>query len=124
VEWRDFDQEVLGAAYLGHTGPGTAAILPVAALADHPILRSWPNTFASTSTLYQFGPLAPDTHVLLRGTRPVKAGDQPVAWVRQVGASRRFYTSLGGPDDFAQPAFTQLLRQALLWCLAPPEPAP
>jgi type 1 glutamine amidotransferase len=33
-----------------------------------------------------------------------------------------FYTSLGHPDDFAEPAFRRLLLNGILWALRQPVP--
>ena len=43
---------------------------------------------------------------------------EPVAWVnRYTPGSRVFFTSLGSAEHFEVPAFTQLLRNGLGWCL-------
>jgi type 1 glutamine amidotransferase len=49
---------------------------------------------------------------------------EPLAWVRIVGSrqARIFYTSLGHPEDFAEPAFRRLLLNGILWGLRQPVP--
>ncbi len=53
---------------------------------------------------------------LLYGTIPGKP-EEPLAWTNTYGEqkARIFYTSLGHPGDFEQPAFRQLLVGALTW---------
>lgn len=121
ADWPEFDREVFGADYLGHHGAGTTTVTAPAGARPHPILAGLPETFASTSTLYRFENPSPTLRVLLRGTREDPASDQPLAWVNQVGGSRIFYTSLGGPGDFANPEFRRLLRNGIDWCLDRPE---
>ena len=117
ADWPEFDREVFGADCLGHHGAGDTTVTAPAEANSHPILAGLPDTFASTSTLYQFEHPSPTLRVLLRGARTEPAGDQPLAWVNQAGASRIFFTSLGGPEDFANPAFRRLLRNGIDWCL-------
>ena len=45
---------------------------------------------------------------------------EPVAWTRQYGQSRVFFTSLGHPGDFQSPAFCTLLINALHWAMEKP----
>ena len=54
--------------------------------------------------------------VLLVGTIPGKE-PEPVAWTNTYKKSRVFYTSLGHPDDFANPQFRRLLVNAISWTL-------
>ncbi len=46
----------------------------------------------------------------------------PSRWLGQialVALVREFYTSLGHPEDFENPAFRKLLLNGLLWTIAP-----
>jgi putative heme-binding domain-containing protein len=45
-----------------------------------------------------------------------------VVWVNTNAHRRVFYTSLGGPNDFQDPAFRRLLLNGILWSLALPVP--
>ena len=69
--------------------------------------------FKSNGSLYKNPAVASDVTVLLQGTIPKQ--DEPVAWVRERGNQRVFYTSLGHPDDFRDPNFVRLLVNALAW---------
>ncbi|MCL4789422.1 MAG: hypothetical protein KJ070_21975, partial [Verrucomicrobia bacterium] len=42
---------------------------------------------------------------------------EPVAWINTNGNRRVFYTSLGGPEDFADFSFRRLLLNGMLWAL-------
>ena len=60
-------------------------------------------------------PLAKSATPLLTGTIPETA-PEPIAWTNLTDAGGRvFYTSLGHADDFAEPAFQRLLRNAIDW---------
>jgi nicotinamidase-related amidase/type 1 glutamine amidotransferase len=120
ADWPGFDPEVLGGNYRGHHGAGplTTVRLPEG-VATHPILTGVDTgALASKSSLYQCGPLQPATHTLLLGTIPGRP-EEPLAWTHSFGPgqTRVFYTSLGGPDDFQNPAFRRLLLNAMLWAM-------
>jgi nicotinamidase-related amidase/type 1 glutamine amidotransferase len=112
--WEEFDREILGCHYTGHHA-NTLATQVMPAATDHPLLAGVA-AFESQGSLYRSNPLAKDCTVLLTG----KAGThppEPVAWLREKTAARGrvFYTSLGHSADFEEPAFTALLKNAILW---------
>ncbi|MSU49919.1 MAG: hypothetical protein EXS37_12680 [Opitutus sp.] len=117
AEWAAWDAEVIGGNYTNHhgRGPTTTVTLAANAPADHSILRGVNLPFTTESTLYKNTPLKPGTQALITGTIPGQPAE-PLAWTfTRADGGRTFYTSLGGPNDFKNPAFTQLLRNALLW---------
>lgn len=124
--WPAFDAEVLGARYEGHFSNRAAEgdptrIRRAGGPAAHPVLSGLPaEGFLSEATLYRSRNLAPDVTPLLLGT--CHAGEEPVAWVKGGNGGRVFYTSLGGPEDFAEPAFRRLLLNGVLWALGDPLP--
>jgi type 1 glutamine amidotransferase len=77
-----------------------------------------PEKFTAAGSLYRNTPLQTNTTLLLTGTIPDHT--EPVAWTHDYKGARVFYTSLGHPDDFADPAFRTLLRNAILWALNQP----
>ena len=113
AEWADFDARVLGGNYHNHhpSGPVTTV---TAHKINHPILSGLPASFPSNGSLYMTSPLAKGTTALLTGAIPGKK-PEPIAWTNHNGKSRVFYTSLGHEDDFKQPAFWQLMENAVRW---------
>lgn len=123
AEWPEFDADVLGGNYHGHTGnaPGSD-ISVVEAKRAHPILAGVePRKWHSSGSLYKVSPLKdPAADVLMVGA----VGDvvEPVTWTREHNGGRVVYTSLGHPDDFKQPQFQKLLVNAVFWAMrADPE---
>jgi type 1 glutamine amidotransferase len=63
-------------------------------------------------------PLSGSTTPLVIGSIPSQS-PEPVAWTNSPrnGQSPVFYTSLGHPDDFQNPAFRKLLLNGICWAL-------
>jgi type 1 glutamine amidotransferase len=121
--WLEMDATVFGGSYKGHTKHGVKAeVSPTAK--DHPILVGV-KPFATMGGLYQNPANAKDVTVLLTATNGTDT--EPVAWVRErkldAGSQRVFYTSLGTPDDFADPSFVKLLTNGLFWAAGRDVPA-
>ncbi len=117
ADWPAWDHEVIGGNYANHHGKGpvTAVTRTASAPADHPILRGLTLPFNTATTLYRNTPLRPGAVALLTGTIPNQPAE-PLAWTfTRADGGRTFYTSLGGPNDFQNAAFTRLLRNGLLW---------
>ena len=107
------DKEVFGGNYGGHFGAKLVCDVTAAPGGkDHPVLKGVAG-FKSNGSLYKNPNVAADVTVLLSGAIPGQS--EPVAWVREKDGRRVFYTSLGHPDDFADPNFTRLLVNALAW---------
>ena len=127
--WPSFDQEILGGHYQGHYSnkppkdPATV-VRPPATAEDHPLLRGWPNAPLNfTSHLYKNRQLAPTTTTLLIGNIAGQDDQmEPVAWINTAQDRRVFYTALGSPEDFQQPAFRRLLLNGILWAVHRPIP--
>jgi len=120
--WPTFDPDVLGGHYTGHHKEGVKVKLAAGSESGalHPILKdqSFLGSLAAMTghgSLYKVSPLAASTSTILTGSIPDQS-PEPVAWTNLTAAGGRvFYTSLGHPDDFAEPAFNLLLRNALDW---------
>jgi len=116
-EWPKFDLEVLGGNYHGHYGAGPKMTGTAAAgAAGHPILKGVELPLLSNGSLYRASPLATGATLLLVGTIPDQV-PEPVAWTNRYKSSRVFYTSLGHPDDFANPQFRKMLINAVFWAM-------
>ena len=115
ADWPEWDAQIIGGNYTNHHGSGPDVQL--AALAEsHPILKGIAlGDLVGKGSLYQVSPLKNSAHALLQGSIEGKQ-PEPIAWtnVSEFG-NRVFYTSLGHPGDFEQPAFQHLLRNALHW---------
>jgi type 1 glutamine amidotransferase len=114
ADWPEWDAQVLGGNYGNHHGKGPPIEMSVAD-GKHAIMRGVPATFSSQSTLYRNTPLRSGAHALLTGTIPNQPVE-PIAWTfKRSDGGQSFYTSLGSPSDFQNPAFTQLLKNAIAW---------
>jgi type 1 glutamine amidotransferase len=122
-EWPEFDPQVLGGNYQGH-GPNAAGtdVTVVAQHTDHPVLRGVkPARWHSTGSLYYTAPVAANATVLMNGSSEDRT--EPLTWIRNFGDARVFYSGLGHPDDFAEPAFQSLFVNAIYWAMNRPVPA-
>jgi len=121
VTWESWDQEVFGGNYTGHHPAGPVTLLETAPdVAHHPILQGVSlSDLLGRGSLYKVSPLAPSTTVLLLGrieVEGVPVTPEPIAWTNITRwGGRAFYTSLGHVGDFQQPAFRQLLANAVRW---------
>jgi len=107
--WPAFDHEVLGGDYRDHRGDRPATL---SGLTDHFILKGF-MPFPTSGKLYKNPNPAADIAPLLRAT--TDEASETVAWARERGRQRIFYTSLGVPEDFSQPTFIQMLVRATFW---------
>lgn len=115
--WEEFVPDVLGCGNHGYgpVKPGTDVEVAADA-AQHPILRGISTLkWHSEGNIYRVAPIDLRAAVLLWGT--VGEERQPIAWTRQYGESRIFYTSLGHPADFKSEPFLHLLRNGIAWAL-------
>jgi type 1 glutamine amidotransferase len=120
ADWPTFDEEVIGGSYTNHRGAGPKTMITPAdsAAAGHPILNGVnPAELIGNGSLYQVSPLHPTATPLLTGTI-AKAPSEPIAWInRRRDGGFTFYTSMGHPDDFQEPAFNRMLKHAVVWLL-------
>ena len=75
-----------------------------------------------TSHLYRNRGASKEIVPLLEGHVKGQTTIEPVAWVLTRKGRRVFYTSLGHPDDFAQPPFRRILTNAVYWALGEDPP--
>jgi nicotinamidase-related amidase/type 1 glutamine amidotransferase len=116
--WGGFDAEVLGGHYTNHHAAGPVVTLALAPGASHPVLEGVEVAgLVGHGSLYKVSPLARTATPLMVGSIPGQS-PEPVAWVNAPASGNRvFYTSLGQADDFAEPAFNRLLRNAVDWAV-------
>ena len=119
AEWKDFDARILGGNYHGH-GPNELGtnVTVVTAAEKHQILKDVaPSAWHSISSLYYVAPIAEDATLLMEGS--ISDRTEPLTWIRQRrdGRGKVFYSGLGHPNDFREPAFRQLMVNAIRWAL-------
>ena len=122
-KWWEFVPEVLGCKNQGYGSAKLGTDVAVVEEAkDHPILNGVePDKWHSDGSLYLVKPIDEKATTLLTGT--VEGETEPIAWTWKSKNSRVFYTSLGYPDDFKQPAFRALLINGIFWAMNRPVPA-
>lgn len=128
-DWPEFDRDVLGGNYQGHTGhKGDEEVITyvraVKEARSHPILIGVPkDEFAVPSWLYKTSPLAKTATPLMIGRVTGMDVEEPVTWINtSIYGGRVFYTSLGHPDEFEMIAFNTLLTNGIFWALGMPSP--
>jgi hypothetical protein len=118
--WPEFGPEVIGSHYTRHYPDALIATVTVASGAEsHSILRGVSAAaLGGNASLYAVSPLAEGAVPLLVTTVPGYPSEA-IAWTHAYGANRAriFYTQLGVPKDFQNPAFRQLLVNGVAWAL-------
>lgn len=115
--WPEFVSDVLGCENRGYgpVGPGTDITIDEHAR-QHPIVKNLPSEWHSQGNVYKVAPLL-DSNITVLLTGKSNELAEPVAWVRQAGSSKVFYTSMGHPTDFKTENFINLLINAMKWAL-------
>ncbi|MBL8239688.1 MAG: ThuA domain-containing protein [Bryobacterales bacterium] len=95
---------------------------------DHEVLNGVNPNLTLPSWLYSVNPLHGPCIPLLTGhaINPQNGrddGPQPLAWVKQEGKRRVFFTTAGHPEDFRNPDFRRLALNGILWALGRKIPA-
>lgn len=112
--WLEFDREVLGGNYHSHHPVGPVTHITVTPSGqEHPILHGV-KLASANDALYKNEGHAADINILWQGMIPGQPAEA-IAWTRDYKGGRIFYTSLGAQDTFEQPAFRQMLANALFW---------
>ncbi|MCC6174238.1 MAG: ThuA domain-containing protein [Chloroflexi bacterium] len=115
-DWANY-HDLLGAAFKEH--PWVQEGTVVAEDRSHPSTRHLDARFSTTDEFYIFRTNPrPNVQVLLSldASSVGGEGDYPLAWHRQYGEGRVFYTALGHFDsNWHDPRFIQHLAGGLLW---------
>lgn len=126
--WPEY-ADMLGAGFGGHplnTIDKPVVTFPLVNEApDSPITRHWPRSFSAQNELYVPKAFSrAKTKVLLRidqdriETAPAGTSDIPVAWTRNYGAGRVFYSSIGHTRrSWADPEVRRMYLEAIRWAL-------
>lgn len=114
-----------GAWFASHppTQEGTLRVVT----ADHPATRCLPSPWTRVDEWYDFrSPPPAGATILLEIDEGSYGGARmgmphPMAWAREVGGGRAFYTALGHTaESYTEPAFLDHLAGGLLWVLGVP----
>ena len=108
-----FDRKVLGGNYTGHFGDEPVKVQTAEGAKDHPVLKGVGKIVSRK--LYKAGPLAAGAKLLQKGTSQSGGHTHAVTWVNEYKGGRMFYTSLGVPKDFENPAFRKMIVNAIYW---------
>lgn len=118
--WKDFDQQVLGAKY-GGPGGGNFGLAKRLMLKPHPI---WTGVagLETKKDLYRITEVGADVDVIIEGETP--NGKVPVGWTRAHGNAKLFYLALAYQAEMEHPAFRRAIGNALHWVTGRPIPQP
>lgn len=119
-DWWGFVPEILGCENRGYEPEELGTdVKVVAEQAGHPILKGIDpaQPWRSNGQVYKVSPLIDTTATVLLTGSTVNV-TEPFAWIRKTAdGSPVFYTTLGYPDDFKNPQYIRLLKNAIAWSL-------
>jgi uncharacterized protein len=117
--WKWFEDFFGGAVYSPHPAFQKATV--VVEDRNHPVMKNLPATFEISDEWYEFD-RSPRANVRVlacvdegtyKQTRPM--GDHPIIWSSEK-YGRMIYIGIGhSPTDWADPNYTNLIRDAILW---------
>ena len=127
-DWQPY-WEMIGGTFAGHPwNDGSPPVTIDVEDPTHPSAHHLGSQWVIQDEIYQFKNYSRDRiHVILslnpkehkKGTTP--HGDYPVAWCRDFGEGKVFYTSLGHREDvWTNPVYQQHLMAGVLWALGIP----
>jgi type 1 glutamine amidotransferase len=110
---------LIGGKFINHPG----SVRPAACHPEgsHPAVARLPTPFPVRDEIYRFEQLRPDNNVILRCDAFQGTDRLPIAWHRQEGTGRVFYSALGhSPEDFAPESavWKDHMLPGILWALA------
>lgn len=122
--WDEYDK-LLGGRFEYH--PPFGPITVKAEVTLHPIMKGVDTTWELNDEFYHLQKCAEDDKlVLMRGRSPGEAEDaptRPVAWEKNYGEGRVFYTILGhGRETHEDARFHRLIANAVVWAAEAPRP--
>lgn len=130
-DWEWYADSLLGARFLSH--PMDPEFQEARLKLDDPkdpILRGLPDEWRMTDEWYSFksDPRNDGSHILVtldestysprNGSMDLHMGNHPIAWTRQIGKGRMFYTAIDHrPESYTEPHFRRLLMQGIDWAV-------
>lgn len=137
--WDWYVDTLIGARFAGHPmAPQFQTATIKVDDAAHPIAAGLPATWEANEEWYSFknNPRATGSRIIATldestyspvgmGGQKLSMGDHPIAWTRAVGKGRAFYSAIGHrPERYADPAYVQMLEQAIDWAAGRPAAKP
>lgn len=129
ADW-PFYGSLLGAHFKSHPAVQVAELRNEGA-ASHPATLPLPATWVRRDEWYDFdrNPRSTSNILLTLDEQSYVGGtmgeDHPIAWTREQGTSRVFYTALGHTEEsFEEPLFLEHLRGGIVWALRLPDSGP
>jgi len=121
ASWPEFDREILGGNYLGHSSSDTKAttiLSAVPGMEGHPLLKDVKlEGFTSSASLYRNQSLRSErAQVIMIGTIQ-GLPPQPVLWINNTGNNKVIYSSFGAVSDFRNDSFRQIMRNSVSYLL-------
>jgi cytochrome c len=117
--------ELVGARFVGHPAPQDATVNVVAI--DHPACAGLPVAWSRFDEWYNFdaSPSATSTVLLQLDETTYEGGtmgaDHPIAWVRELGDARMFYTGGGHTNEsWSEPLWIDHVANGIDWVLTDP----
>jgi type 1 glutamine amidotransferase len=117
--------ELVGARFVGHPAPQDATVNVVAI--DHPACAGLPAAWSRFDEWYNFdaSPSATSTVLLQLDETSYEGGtmgaDHPIAWVREIGDARMFYTGGGHTNEsWAEPLWIDHVANGIDWVIGDP----
>jgi type 1 glutamine amidotransferase len=110
---------LVGGKFINH--PGSVRPANCHPEGTHPAVARLPSPFPVRDEIYRFEQLNPANVVILRCDEFNGTAKLPIAWHRQEGAGRVFYSALGhAAEDFAPdaPKWRDHLLPGIIWALA------
>lgn len=111
----------LGGQFAGHPWTQGTKVRIETLDPDFPAMAMWPVSFDYAEEVYQYSGFEPDRVRVLQtldfsGTPLKRPYAVPVAWARQVGQGRLFFSNLGHtPATWDDPRFREQLVEAVKW---------
>jgi nicotinamidase-related amidase len=118
-KWPEFDKEILGGNYKGHTSNKTVTVISIVpGMESHPLLKDVSvQSFTSTDGIYKNQSLGSNkAQVILFGTL-TNLPSQPMLWVNNTGKNTVIYTSMGSVTDWKNENYRQLMKNCVSFLL-------
>ena len=115
--------DMVGGTFNGHPWDAGTTVSVSVHDKSHPAMKPFGDSFEIRDEIYQYKNWQPGkVHVLMSlnmaACKPAKPYHVPVAWAKEVGAGRMFYTNLGhNPATWTNPKFIASVTGGMRWVM-------